>query len=86
MRDSKMESPRLSFKGYRFAEALYRNKDLVKGLIVIIVGYSYMTGFDFPTFAAAVGAGVIALAGKLVLDAWDYFTSVVQVPDSVIKS
>ena len=81
-----MESPRLSFKGYRFTEALYRNKDTVKLVLVAVTGYSYLVGFDWMPFTQSVAAGFIALAGKLVMDAFDYYFSKVEVPDSVANS
>lgn len=76
-------SPRLSFKGYSFLEALNRNKDLLKGVIVLITGYSYFTGFNLKTFLLSLGAAVAVLIGKLILDAFDFFFSEVQVPDKV---
>jgi hypothetical protein len=68
-----VKSPRLSFKGYKLSEALYRNKDLVKALIVLITGYGYFTGFELSQFLIALSTGVLALTGKLLLDAADYF-------------
>ena len=67
------KSPRLSFKGYKFTEALYRNKDIVKALIMLITGYSYLTSFDLTQFLLALSASAITLVGKLILDAFDFF-------------
>jgi len=68
-----MISPRLSFKGYKLSEALYRNKDLVKGLVVAITGYSFIIGFDLTQFLVTIGVGLAGLIGKLLLDAVDYY-------------
>lgn len=68
-------SPRLSFKGYNILIALDKNKDLVKGLVAVIAGYSYFNGFSLPAFWTAVGSSVVVLAGKLLVDAIDYFFS-----------
>lgn len=72
-------SPRLSFKGYKFSMALYRNIDTVKGLVAIIAGYSYLTGFQWEQFVLALSASVIGLAGKLLADAVDYFFKEVEI-------
>jgi hypothetical protein len=74
------KSARLSFKGYKIQEALYRNKDAIKYIATIIAGYSAYTtatGFDIKMFGIAIGAGIATLGGKLLLDAIDfYFTDV----------
>jgi len=72
-----MKSPRLSFKGYRFTEALYRNKDSVKGLVAILAGINVVTGFDYKTMLITLAGGAVGLAVKLVSDLVDfYFTEV----------
>lgn len=79
-------SPRLSFKGYRITEALYRNKDLIKGLLVLITGYSYLSNFDLRQFLLAVAGSGIILIGKLVLDAFDFFFSEVELPVPIVTA
>lgn len=71
-------SPRLSWKGYSFKQALFRNKNEVKAVLAIIVGANYLTGFDWKTFGLSVAAGVIALVSKLVWDAFDYYFTEVE--------
>lgn len=74
------KSPRLSFKGYKFKEALYRNKDSVKNIVAIIGTYgTYLiaAGFDWVAFLIAIGAGFVALAYKLLQDAVDFYFGVV---------
>lgn len=66
-------SPRLSFKGYSFRQALYRNKDAVKAIVAIITGANFLVGFDWKTFGVTLATGVIALATKLVIDAVDFW-------------
>lgn len=73
-----VNSPRLSFKGYSFPKALYRNKDIVKALLLFIVGYGYFQGFVLSAFLSGLGMSTAALAGKLVLDAFDYYFSEVE--------
>lgn len=68
-----VKSPRFSFKGYKFSEALYRNKDLLKGVVVLVTGVTSFVGFNWRTFGMSVGAALLGLVGKLVLDAFDYF-------------
>lgn len=75
-----VKSPRLSFKGYKFREALYRNKDTVKSAFAVLGTYgTYLgvTGFEWKAFLLAVGMGLVFLAYKLAEDAVDfYFTEV----------
>lgn len=68
-------SPRLSFKGYSFKEALFRNKNEVKAVLSIIAGAAYITGFDLKTFGVALATAAVALASKLVYDAFDFYFS-----------
>lgn len=68
----------MSFKGYKITTALYRNKDALKALIILITGYSYFTEFKLETFLVALGLASSALLGKLVLDAFDYFFTEVE--------
>jgi hypothetical protein len=75
-------SPRLSFKGYRFSEALFRNKDSIKGIVAVLGAYStYLgaTGFDTKAFAAALAVAGSALGVKLLADAVDFYFSEVKV-------
>ena len=71
-------SKRLSLKWYSIKEALYRNKDYVKAIIMLLAGYSYFTGFDLKTFGIAVGTAAVALVGKLLMDAFDFYFSEVK--------
>ena len=75
-----VKSARLSFKGYKIQEALYRNKDTCKLVLGAITGYStYLgaTGFQWSAFGIAIGTAFATLAGKLLFDAMDfYFTEV----------
>ena len=76
-----MKSARLSFKGYRFSEALYRNKDSLKGVLTVLVGYStYLTAttFDYKAFLLALGVSAGAFVGKLIFDAFDFYFSEVE--------
>lgn len=75
-------SPRLSFKGYTFGEALYRNKTEIKGIIAVLGTYSTylgVTGFDLQSFLIAVGAAVLTLGFKLATDAVDFFFKEVKI-------
>ena len=74
----KTTSPRLSWIGYKFSEALYRNKDSIKGIIAIIAGINIAIGFDWKTLLITIGASVFALAVKLIGDAVDYYFSEVE--------
>jgi hypothetical protein len=76
-----VNSPRLSFKGYSFGQALFRNKDTVKYIVTILTGFSTylgVTGFDWKTFGLAIGLGVATLLGKLLSDAVDFYFSTVD--------
>lgn len=66
-------SPRLSWKGYHFSEALYRNKDTLKGIIALVGGVNVAIGFDWKTFAITVGGAFVGFAVKLVVDAVDFY-------------
>lgn len=71
-----------SFKGYDIKVALYRNKDAIKYIATIITGYSaYITvaGFQWKSFGIAIGAGILTLAGKLAMDAVDFYLTEVEV-------
>ena len=72
-------SPRLSFKGYKFSQALYRNKDALKLVLVAVTGYSFVGGFDLKKFLVTIGVGIAGVIGKLLLDAFDYFFTEVQI-------
>jgi len=72
-----VKSARLSFKGYRFGEALYRNKDSIKGIIAILAGINTLLGFNWKTLGMNLGIAFIGLSVKLLSDAVDfYFTEV----------
>lgn len=76
------KSARLSFKGYDLRVALYRNKDIVKLLAGAVSGYSaYIgaTGFQWKAFLIGIAAGAATLAGKLVMDAIDFYFTEVEV-------
>ena len=70
-------SPKYSFKGYSFVEALARNLDAVKVLLAVIGAYTtYMdaTGtFNWAAFGMAFGGATAYLAYKLLLDAMHFF-------------
>jgi len=68
-----MVSPRLSFDGYRFSMALYRNIDSIKGIMALIAAANFFSGFDWMGFLLSLGAGVVALLVKLLADAVDYY-------------
>jgi hypothetical protein len=70
-----VSSPRLSFNGYRFSEALYRNKDAIKGIIAILTGITAFNGFDWQTFGLSVGIAIVGLGVKLLADAVDFYFS-----------
>lgn len=72
------KSPRLSFKGYSFGEALYRNKDAIKGIIAIIGGVNFAVGFEWKTLGISMVGGFGALAVKLVADAVDFYFGEVE--------
>jgi hypothetical protein len=71
-------SPRLSFKGYHFPTALYRNIDSVKAILAIIAGANFFSGFEYKTFLISLAAGGVALAVKLLADAVDYYFKEVE--------
>ena len=73
-----VKSPRLSFKGYRIQEALYRNKEAIKSVLAIILGANFFAGFDLQVFLLSLGAATVALAGKLIQDAFDYYMTEVE--------
>jgi hypothetical protein len=71
------KSPRLSFKGYRFSEALYRNKDAIKAIVAILGGISFATQMDWKIISISLATASTALVVKLLADAVDfYFTEV----------
>lgn len=72
-------SPRFSFKGYDIKTAIYNNKDSIKALLAIFVGVNSYSGFDWKTASFTFLAGAGVLAGKLVMDAVDYFFTVVEI-------
>lgn len=71
-------SPRLSFTGYKFSEALYRNKDTIKGIIALLAGINTFTGFDWKTFGLTLAVAGIGLTTKLITDAVDFYFSDVE--------
>ena len=73
-----VQSPRLSFNGYSFKEALYRNKDNIKVIVAILAGVNTFTGFDWKNFSMSLGLAVIALGVKLLSDAVDFYFSTVE--------
>lgn len=73
-----MLSPRKSFKGYRFNEALYRNKDAIKYTLSAIAGVNLVT-FDLNIFLLTTAGALIALAAKLIQDAIDYYYTEVEI-------
>lgn len=79
-------SPRFSFKGYQFSEALYRNKDSIKGILALLAGINTFTGFNWKTFLLSLGVAFVGLGVKLLADAVDYYFSEVQIPDAPIAS
>ena len=72
------KSPRLSFKGYKLSEALYRNKDSIKAIVAILGGVNVAVGFDWKTIGISFAGAVCALAVKLIADAVDYYFSEVD--------
>jgi hypothetical protein len=73
-----VSSPRLSFSGYKFSEALYRNKDAIKGIIAILTGITAFNGFDWQTFGISVGIATLGLGVKLLADAVDFYFSEIE--------
>lgn len=71
-------SPRRSFEGYDFKEALVRNKDSVKALVAIITGANFLVGFDWKIFGLSLAGATIALATKLIGDAVDFWFGEVE--------
>jgi hypothetical protein len=74
-------SPRLSFKGYRIGQALYRNKDFIKSIIAILGTVNIamgVSGIDWAVIAWSLGGAVLTLCIKLLSDAVDYYFSEVQ--------
>ncbi len=71
------KSPRLSFKGYKFSEALFRNKDSIKAIVSLLGGINFIaafsSGFDWITLLITLGAGVVGLGVKLLSDAVDFY-------------
>jgi hypothetical protein len=77
-------SPRMSFKGYKFSEALYRNIDSLKALLTVVGGINFAlvfsTGFDWQTLLVSLAATGGALGVKLLIDAIHYFFAEVEYP------
>jgi hypothetical protein len=72
-----MNSPRLSFKGYKLSEALYRNKDSIKAVVAVLGGVNIVIGLDWKTLLLTFTATLGTLIVKLIVDAIDfYFTEV----------
>lgn len=72
-----VKSPRLSFKGYKFSEAIYRNKDSVKVILSLLATINGVTR-DWNVFFITVGISVATLIVKLAVDAFDYFVTEVE--------
>lgn len=72
------ESPRLSFTGYSFGKALYRNKDAVKGVVAVLGTVNIANGFDGKMLVLSLGGAVLFLALKLIQDAVDFYFSDVK--------
>jgi len=66
-------SPRMSFKGYSFTVALYRNKDALKAIFAIVAGVNVVTGFDWKIFGLTIAGAASTFVGKMLLDAFDFF-------------
>jgi hypothetical protein len=77
-------NPRLSFKGYSLATALYRNKDSIKGILAILGGINFVLGFNWKTLLISLAGAFSALLVKLITDAVDYYFSEVTI-DPVTK-
>ena len=73
-----MRSARLTFSGYNFKEALFRNKDSIKAIIAILMGINVAVGVDWKIVLISLGAGVASLAVKLIADAVDFYFSDVE--------
>lgn len=71
------------FVGYNFGEALYRSKTEIKAVLALLVGLNVYVGFDWKSFFVSVAAGVIALVGKLAMDAVDYYFT--EIPEVAVK-
>lgn len=67
------KTKKYSMEGYDFSEALYRNKDSVKGIVAILVGLNFMIHIDWKTTTLSIAAGICTLAAKLLADAVDYY-------------
>lgn len=80
---AKTTSPRLSFKGYSFKKALYRNINEIKTIVTLLGTWttyvSTTTGFDWKAFVAAVGIATSALVIKLFSDAVDFYFKDVEI-------
>jgi hypothetical protein len=78
------KSPQMTWKGYRFSEALYRNIDSIKAIIAIIGGLNFASilsaGFDWKTLGISLGAALAALMVKLLADAVDFYFKEVDLP------
>jgi hypothetical protein len=70
-------SPRRSWIGYSFTEALARNKDYIKSIVAFFGTINIVTT-DWKIFFLTLAGMVIALAGKLLQDAVDYYFSEVE--------
>jgi hypothetical protein len=74
----------MSFKGYKFSEALYRNIDNLKALLMVVGGLNFAImfngGYDWRTLLVSLAATGGALAVKLLVDAINYYFSEVEYP------
>jgi hypothetical protein len=73
-------SPRLSFKGYSIREALFRNKEYIKAILVVISGFNFYTGFDWKKALFSILAGIATLGVKMIIDAIDFYFTEIEVP------
>jgi len=60
-----------SFAGWSFKEWAKQNKDDLKSILLLVIGYNYVAGFSWQSFLVSVGV----LVGKLVVDSFDYWVS-----------
>lgn len=63
-----------SMKGWSFKTLLYKNKDNIKALILLLAGWNYFQGFSWEAFIIAV----LALVAKLLVDTFDFWVSEVE--------
>ena len=80
-------SPRLSFKGWLLAIWLRKNKGFIKNVLApvstIVTGSAALAPEMLRPAAIVFGLGILTIAFKLGLDAFDYFVS--EVRDDRVK-